>query len=146
MAGEPELRRGDSGEWVEYLQRLLVNAGYSPGAIDGEFSASTEQVVAHVQSTYGLESDGVVGPATWSLLIGSHPGGDSDNTSGDAAATGDVPAEFVQAGAPARLTDWSEEQKHAYFVGDPQDEFGGDPPESLEVAAIEGSDDEGSLA
>jgi peptidoglycan hydrolase-like protein with peptidoglycan-binding domain len=143
MAGEPELRRGDSGEWVQYLQRLLVNAGHSPGAIDGEFGDSTEQVVAQVQSTYGLEADGVVGSVTWALLTGSPSEGD-DTTGGD--ASGDVPPELVEAGAPAQLAQWSEEQKHAYFVGEQQDEFGGDAPESLEAAVIEASDDEGSLA
>lgn len=145
MAGEPELRRGDSGEWVEYLQRLLVNAGYSPGAIDGEFGESTERVVAVVQSTYGLEPDGVVGAATWSLLTGAPPGADGDGGGADAGA-GDVPPEFVEAGAPAQLAQWTDEQRQAYFVGQQQDDFGGDAPESLEVAAIEGSDDEGSLA
>jgi peptidoglycan hydrolase-like protein with peptidoglycan-binding domain len=142
MADEPALRRGDSGEWVEYLQRLLVNAGYSPGTIDGEFGDATEQAVVSVQSSYGLTADGVVGPATWTLLTGSPP---DDGAAGDDGA-GDVPPEFVQAGAPARLAEWSDEQKQAYFVGEQQDDFGGDDPDSLEVAAIERSDDEGSLA
>lgn len=141
MADEPALRRGDSGEWVEYLQRLLVSANYSPGTVDGEFGYATEQAVVSVQSSYGLTADGVVGPATWTLLTGSHSGGDEG-----AEGTGDVPPEFVQAGAPARLAEWSDEQKQAYFVGEQQDDFGGDDPDSLEVAAIGRSDDEGVLA
>jgi peptidoglycan hydrolase-like protein with peptidoglycan-binding domain len=50
------------GNPVERLQRAL----HVP--VDGEFGPETEAAVRHLQAQHGLEVDGVVGPATWSLL------------------------------------------------------------------------------
>lgn len=136
MANEPQLQSGESGEWVQYLQQLLENAGYSPGEADGEFGPNTEEAVRSFQAASGLSADGVVGPDVWARLTGEDSG----------AGDGDVPAEFVQAGAPASLSAWSDDQKTAYFQGQASEDVGGESPEQLEVAAISTDGDEGSWA
>lgn len=65
----PELRAGDMGEWVTYLQERLEAAGCSPDAIDGEFGAITDEAVRRFQEGNGLTATGVVDAATWALLI-----------------------------------------------------------------------------
>ena len=70
MADEPVLARGDSGEWVSFLQGRLALHGYSPGATDGEFGPRTEREVLQFQSDKELPVDGRVGPLTWEVLLG----------------------------------------------------------------------------
>jgi len=67
------LREGDQGESVRALQYMisLVSEFYDtipPVSIDGTFGAATARAVRAVQSTAGLEPDGVVGPRTWYAL------------------------------------------------------------------------------
>lgn len=58
----PTLRRGEEGEAVEELQRLLdVTA-------DGNFGPVTEMAVIALQRARGLIADGIVGPRTWAAL------------------------------------------------------------------------------
>jgi peptidoglycan hydrolase-like protein with peptidoglycan-binding domain len=140
MADEPELSRGANGEWVQYLQQLLERWGHSPGSIDSEFADSTEDAVRSFQGAAGLNADGVVTAATWAALIGDAAAGSSSSSSGD------VPQEFVEAGAPANLSEWTEEQRNGYFKGEESEEVGGDPAEELAVADIGGGDEEGQLA
>ena len=64
------LRRGDDGESVRRLQRLLAAAGFSPGATDGHFGEATEAAVRALQEARNLEVDGIVGPRTWASLGG----------------------------------------------------------------------------
>lgn len=85
MADEPELQKGQSGEWVQYLQQMLQQAGYWQGEADGEFGDDLEQAVMQFQSAYGLTADGMVGASTWSALTG---GGSSDSSGGDGSAEG----------------------------------------------------------
>ena len=68
MSTNPELRQGEKGEWVSHLQQMLEDAGYSPGAIDGDFGPKTEAAVRAYQEAYQLTIDGVVGPETWGQL------------------------------------------------------------------------------
>lgn len=63
----PTLRRGDAGPDVEYLQERLGDWGYSI-TVDGNFGPMTESSVRSLQSSNGLAADGIVGPATWSVL------------------------------------------------------------------------------
>ena len=59
-----QIGRGDSGDAVRAVQSLL------PGlAVDGSFGAGTEAAVRTFQETFGLVADGIVGPATWHLLV-----------------------------------------------------------------------------
>jgi peptidoglycan hydrolase-like protein with peptidoglycan-binding domain len=136
MADEPELALGDSGDWVEYLQELLAERGYQPGGLDGHFGVGVEYAVRALQTAAGLHVNGVVDAATWSVLIAGYAG-----QSGGSEDFGDVPTDLIVAGAPARLADWSDEQRHAYFVGEQREQVGGDPPDSLEVAPVRGAGD-----
>jgi Putative peptidoglycan binding domain len=62
------LRPGDSGDNVIALQEALSQAGYDPGAIDGDYGPATTQAVAAFQTAEGLSTDGVAGPETLTAL------------------------------------------------------------------------------
>ena len=61
------LRRGDRGEDVKMLQRLLRSIDYDL-EIDGIFGRITLECVKSFQGTNGLVRDGIVGPLTWGKL------------------------------------------------------------------------------
>ena len=67
----PTLRRGDKGEKVAYLQKLLMDRGYAlpKYGADGDFGAETEKAVKAFQRDWGMKEDGVVGEKTWSMLL-----------------------------------------------------------------------------
>jgi hypothetical protein len=73
MAGEPDLRRGDTGDWVRHLQGQLGTL-YS-GAVDGIFGPLTDAAVRQYQTDHGLTVDGWVGPLTWGALNSNPVGG-----------------------------------------------------------------------
>ncbi|MCC5912363.1 MAG: LysM peptidoglycan-binding domain-containing protein [Clostridiaceae bacterium] len=64
----PTLRRTSRGADVERLQRLLRDAGFDPGTIDGIFGPRTEAAVIAFQRSKGLTPDGIVGIRTWTAL------------------------------------------------------------------------------
>ncbi|MED3179651.1 peptidoglycan-binding domain-containing protein [Bacillus thuringiensis] len=64
----PTLRIGSTGYWVQELQEFLLNIGYYPGRIDGQFGRVIEQAVKVYQRDRGLLADGMVGPKTWCQL------------------------------------------------------------------------------
>ncbi len=61
----PTLKRGDKGEEVKRLQRLL---DFAPKHIDGDFGKQTEAAVKAVQRKHALVPDGKCGPYTWRAL------------------------------------------------------------------------------
>ena len=67
----PEIRRGDSGQYVKDAQGLLEAHGCTVGwyGIDGDFGAGTEQAVRNFQTAYRLVVDGIIGPETWKALL-----------------------------------------------------------------------------
>lgn len=67
-ADRPVLRKGSKGAFVLDLQDLLTRAGFFSGKLDGDFGSRTETAVLGFQSFAGLETDGVVGDATWTAL------------------------------------------------------------------------------
>jgi hypothetical protein len=70
MAGEPALQRGDSGEWVTYLQQQLnIWQESDPVVADGNFGEKTEAKVRDLQEGVGLSVTGVADEATWSTLL-----------------------------------------------------------------------------
>lgn len=67
------LRQGDSGNAVRLLQQGLKSKGFDPGAIDGIFGPNTKAAVFRLQ-TLGIpttNTQGVVGPLTWSAALGN---------------------------------------------------------------------------
>ncbi|MBE9125966.1 MULTISPECIES: N-acetylmuramoyl-L-alanine amidase [unclassified Coleofasciculus] len=68
LSVEEILREGDTGLKVKELQQLLKAQNFNPGPIDGIFGAGTTEAVISFQKFHGLDPDGLVGPATWSIL------------------------------------------------------------------------------
>jgi len=64
----PELRQGASGTFVRTAQFQLGERGH-PVKVDGAFGAVTLAAVKAVQSSFRIGTDGVIGPATWGVLI-----------------------------------------------------------------------------
>jgi len=67
-ASNPVLKKGSSGAAVTQMQKLLQNAKFSPGAVDGQFGPNTEAALKKFQSAHGLVADGICGPKTWAAL------------------------------------------------------------------------------
>lgn len=67
------LKKSRTGGQVKALQALLIGYGYScgPKGADGSFGADTDKAVRAYQKAEGLTVDGIVGPATWSKLLGA---------------------------------------------------------------------------
>jgi peptidoglycan hydrolase-like protein with peptidoglycan-binding domain len=51
------------------MQERLRTLGFYQGGVDGVFGSQTEAAVQELQEAFELETDGVVGPATWSALF-----------------------------------------------------------------------------
>lgn len=62
------LRIGAQGDEVKRLQQALKGRGFSPGLVDGDFGAGTEQAVLAFQRSQGLLADGLAGPRTQAAL------------------------------------------------------------------------------
>ncbi len=58
-----------AGTDVRELQALLQEGGYYEGPVDGVFGLATAKAVTLLQTTFGLLTDGVVGPATVEALL-----------------------------------------------------------------------------
>lgn len=66
----PTLNIGDEGQSVRRLQGLLIAAGSYDSKVDGSFGSNTERAVRREQQQANIKVDGVVGPQTWSKLLG----------------------------------------------------------------------------
>lgn len=64
----PTLRRGDIGNHVGLLLKVLEKWGYYSGPQDSIFGGGAEAAVRHFQKDAGLQIDGIVGPITWKVL------------------------------------------------------------------------------
>jgi len=67
----PTLRLGSVGPYVKRLQMNLngLSLNYNNFAINGIFDIKTRNVVQNLQDRFKLKRDGIVGPATWNVLI-----------------------------------------------------------------------------
>lgn len=84
---KPTLKRGDSGDAVVDLQRLLFGL-----VADGIFGPKTEAAVRRFQERRGVPATGVVDASTWAALL------PKPSAPAAVAAEGDVPGvRFVQA-------------------------------------------------
>lgn len=63
------VRKGATGAAAKTVQGL-VNARGLPTVIDGVFGPVTEAEVKNLQHSAGITADGIVGPATWPVLLG----------------------------------------------------------------------------
>lgn len=53
-------KKGDKSEDVKILQKALLDKGFDPGPIDGEFGALTQTALAEFQKSVGLTGTGVI--------------------------------------------------------------------------------------
>ncbi|MBD8517292.1 MULTISPECIES: peptidoglycan-binding domain-containing protein [Plantibacter] len=67
---------GGDGGCVANIQTLLnaLKAGGPQLEVDGQFGEQTRTAVMALQSTFGVEPDGVVGPDTWAQMCTPHMG------------------------------------------------------------------------
>ncbi len=63
------LRLGSNGSLTLYLQRLLIELGYSSVTKNGIFDEATKAAVIDFQTENKLDPDGVVGGGTWRVLF-----------------------------------------------------------------------------
>lgn len=63
----PELKNGDQGAVVYYLQTLLCDIGETL-KVDGIFGAKTEKALKHFQMLEGLDQTGIANAVTWAAL------------------------------------------------------------------------------
>ena len=66
--GQRTLKKGDRGDDVVTLQRVLAMKGYSVGPADGIFGRITKRAVRRFQRRKRLAADGRVGPLTTHAL------------------------------------------------------------------------------
>ena len=64
-----QFRVGDQGEEIAEIQGQLVLLGYDVMA-DGTFGAATADAIKEFQKSQGIKADGLIGPATYSALLG----------------------------------------------------------------------------
>lgn len=69
VAALPLIRTGSKGQAVKNAQGLLDAHGYGL-ILDGIFGAQTDAAVKSFQTTAHIGVDGIVGPHTWSALLG----------------------------------------------------------------------------
>lgn len=65
----PTLREGSTGSAVSEVQAILTLLGYFDSPVSGRYEATTQAAVEAFQRDIGLDSDGIVGPATWEKLL-----------------------------------------------------------------------------
>ena len=70
ICGASAFRMGDQGSDVAEIQGQLASLGYDVAA-DGDFGPATAEAVKAFQMSRGLDADGLVGPSTYTALLGN---------------------------------------------------------------------------
>ncbi|GAB3493175.1 L,D-transpeptidase family protein [Nocardiopsis coralliicola] len=79
-ASDDLLRNGDKGAKVKEVQQQLIDLGYWIGEADGQFGTDTVLAVQALQKAAGIDTDGVVGPATRAEIAdGTRPSAESSS-------------------------------------------------------------------
>lgn len=67
----PQLEKGDKGNSVKAMQRIIIAEGYSCGSsgADGNFGDGTLRGLKKYQKKKGLTQDGICGEKTWSKML-----------------------------------------------------------------------------
>lgn len=65
----PAVTKGNSGQSVVLLQRLLNALGFDCGAVDGICGFRTRDSIRAYQQATGLDADGICGPLTWDRIL-----------------------------------------------------------------------------
>ena len=97
----PILQQGSSGPAVQDLQQKLKDLGFDPKGVDGKFGPGTLAAVIAFQKSKGLQSDGMVGPATLAALQSAGAGAAANvggEVSGGSAGASAVSATLAAAG------------------------------------------------
>jgi peptidoglycan hydrolase-like protein with peptidoglycan-binding domain len=95
MADEPTIGRGDTGEWVTYLQQMLEYRQLGGGFDGGTFCDATEQAVRMLQQQSSLAETGRCDGSTWAALT-AEPSGSGEEVAGyETAAGGDEPPDNI---------------------------------------------------
>jgi GH25 family lysozyme M1 (1,4-beta-N-acetylmuramidase) len=76
----PTLKMGAKGEYVKYMQNLLLLAGEKlpEFGADSDFGQETHDALVSFQKKQGIASDGVCGPVTWNHLKSDMDDGGED--------------------------------------------------------------------
>ncbi len=71
----PTVQEGSHGDAAQNAQFLLSAEGYglAPAGVDGTFGAGSRAAAERLQRAHHATVDGVVGPATWKILLGNAP-------------------------------------------------------------------------
>ena len=69
VAAASAFRVGDQGSDVAEIQGQVASLGYDVAA-DGDFGPATAEAVKAFQAAQGLDADGLVGPSTYTALLG----------------------------------------------------------------------------
>ena len=80
------LKYGSEGNEVIAVQQFLMSQGYEIEEY-GIIGAETERAIKDYQAKNGLAADGIIGPNTWAVMMGSKPS--SNNTTGGTDNTSD---------------------------------------------------------
>ncbi|WP_375766586.1 peptidoglycan-binding protein [Archangium gephyra] len=85
-AGKAELRKGQQGDSIQQLQKML---GMKGSAVDGQFGPNTDKAVRRFQQAHGLLVDGKVGPHTFAALKkGASTGSTTGHSNGPVLGNG----------------------------------------------------------
>lgn len=92
------LKQSSAGPAVQDLQQILKDLGFDPNGVDGKFGPGTLAAVIAFQKSKGLQTDGIVGPATMAALqsagagVTACVGGEVSGGSAGAGALSATPA------------------------------------------------------